>query len=278
MLDKIIYTNHMNEKVVFGQFPFFANYSQLRDFEWDVTETNSKILSFEKGIRDYRLPVTIMCSTEEEGIQKKNELYELLEKDVLSLNYGTLQIGDYKMQCYVKGSTKSEFLISKKYLRTELSIVTDRPYWTKEKTFIFMASGLKEEDPSALEFLDFDYEFAYDYTNSVQTLKFFNPNFVASDFRLTIYGAALNPQITINGHTYKVNCTVEEGQILIVDSIEKTVNLITKLGAVVNKFNSRDKGSYIFEKVPTGNCNLTRSDNFRFDLTLIEERGEPKWT
>lgn len=276
MLDKMTYTNHMNEKIVFGESPYFANYSNLRDFKWEYTKANNKILSFEKGIGERKLPVTIMCNTEEEGNQKKNALYEIMEKDVLAMQYGTLEIGQYKMQCYIKESAKSEFLYDKKYMKVDLVIVTDRPYWVKEKTFVFGQSNQQGGDETA--FLDFDIEYAYDYTNSMESMNIVNNNFVASNFRLAIYGEALNPRISVNGHVYEVSGTVEAGQNLVIDSIEKTITLNTKNGAKVNKFNERNRDSYIFEKIPAGDLVLARSDNFRFDLTLIEERGEPKWT
>ena len=276
MLDRMTYTNHMNEQVVIGKAPYFANYSELRDYSWDYTEANSKILSFNKGIREYKLSVVIMCKTEEEGIQKKNALYEIMEKDVLAKEYGTLEIGQYKLKCYVKESAKADFLISKKHMVVNLSIVTDRPYWVKEKTHVFLQA--KDMQEGEAEFLDFDIEYAYDYTNSIERLELVNQNFVATNFRLTIYGEALNPRISVNGHVYEVEGTVEAGQFLAIDSINKTITLHTKNGATVNKFNSRNRDSYIFEKIPAGDLTLSRSDNFRFDLTLIEERGEPKWT
>ena len=392
MLDRMTYTNHLNEQIVIGKTPYFANYSDLHDYEWEYTEANSKILSFNKGIREYNLPVIIMCKTEEEGFQKRNAMYEIMEKDVLAKEYGTLEIGQYKLQCYVKTSAKADFLISKKHMVVNLSIVTDRPYWVKEKAYSFQtveaaggdtltwdgntdglvdfegvfyhvsdayptlleaqngglgtlsigATGsltatdmsedvgfecyqldLNGETPVALclsqnleedgvqvlskgtyllsdggmyvssltingytgfgqgggsAFLDYDIEYAYDYTNSMERLELVNQNFVASNFRLTIYGEALNPRISVNGHVYEVEGTVEAGQLLVIDSINKTITLYTKNGAAVNKFNSRNRDSYIFEKIPAGDLKLSRSDNFRFDLTLIEERGEPKWT
>lgn len=389
MLDRMTYTNHLNEQVVIGEYPYFANYSDLHDYEWEYTEANSKILSFNKGIREYNLPVIIMCKTEEEGFQKRNTMYEIMEKDVLAKEYGTLEIGQYKLQCYVKTSAKADFLISKKHMVVNLSIVTDRPYWVKEKVYSFQTveaaggdtltwdgstDGLKSftvddvsyykitgiipsldelaqggtvsgnmdgelygytftnaqmNDDGSMsligsdgnpvmditikadgiyfmhlsmdgmtaftssltingykgfgqgggsEFLDFDIEYAYDYTNSIERLELVNQNFVASNFRLTIYGEALNPRISVNGHVYEVEGTVEAGQHLVIDSINKTITLHTKNGATVNKFNSRNRDSYIFEKIPTGDLKLSRSDNFGFDLTLIEERGEPKWT
>ena len=276
MLDKMTYTNHLGEKIVFGEFPYFANYSTLRDYSWTYTEANSKILSFNRKIKTYKLPVVIMCKTEEEGFAKRNALFEVMEKDVLAGQHGTLQIGSYKLQCYVKESAKAEYLGSKKYMKINLSIVSDGPYWTKEKTYIFNKEGLSGGG-SGEEFLDYPYEFAYDFKNGLAVLDFSNENFVQTAFKIIIYGECTNPQILINGHAYEVFATVENGQLLVIDSINKTVQLIKNNGEALNLFGLRNKESYIFEKIPAGDCLLARSDDFRFDLVLIEERSEPKW-
>lgn len=277
MLDKMTYTNHLNEQIVLGKMPYFANYSDLRDYAWEYTEANSKILAFNRKIRKYSLPVIIMCETEAEGFEKRNALFEIVEKDVLAGQYGTLQIGDYKLQCYVKESAKSDFLKTKQYMVVNLSIVTDRPFWTKEKTYIFSATESGAAGDSS--FLDFPYDYPYDYTNSVFRTSFENENFVGTNFRMTIYGACQKPKVTINGHVYEVNATVDERQVLVIDSIEKTIHLIQNNGAVVNLFNMRNKDSYIFEKIPSGHCEVAKDDEaLCFDLTLIEERSEPKWT
>lgn len=277
MLDKIIYTNHLNEKIVFGEMPYFANYSTLRDYSWAYTKANNKILSFNREIRTYKLPVIIMCNTEEEGFAKRNALFEIIEKDVLAEKYGTIQIGAYKLQCYVKESAKAEFLYSKKHMKVTLSIVTDRPYWTKEKTYIFNKEGIVGGEEGE-GFLDYPYEFEYEFANSLELMDFSNENFVHTSFKLIIYGECTNPRILLNGHVYEVYATVENGQLLVIDSVNKTVQLIDTDGTITNKFSSRNKDSYIFEKIPAGDCSLARSDNFRFDLILFEERSEPKWT
>ena len=276
MLDKMTYTNHLNEQIVLGEMPYFANYNDLRDYAWDYTEANSKILSFNRNIRECTLPVIIMCRTEAEGFERRNALFEIMEKDVLAGKYGTLQIGDYKLQCYVKESAKSDYLETKKHMVVNLSIVTDRPYWTKEKTYIFNNAGSGAADGSA--FLDYPYDYPYDYANSLYRTSFENENFVQTAFRMVIYGACQNPKVTINGHVYEVNAAVGEGQVLIIDSVAKTVQLVDNIGTAVNLFNMRNKESYIFEKIPAGHCDVAKDEALCFDLTLIEERSEPKWT
>lgn len=275
MLDKMIYTNHVNETITFGDFPYFANYNDLRNYEWAYTSANSKILSFQRGIVKHKLPVVIVCESEAEGITRRNALFEVIEKDVLANKHGTLQIGEYKLQCFVIASEKSDFLESKRSMTVKLTIVTDRSFWLKEKKYVFTEKGGGETVET--EFLDFSYDFPYDYANDLNAMEVVNDNFVNTAFKMTIYGGCINPQITINGHVYEVNCTVEEGEILIIDSIAKTVKLQKADGTTVNKFASRNKESYIFEKIPAGDCRLSRNDQFRFDLALLEERSEPKW-
>ena len=272
MLDKMTYTNHLNEKIVLGEMPYFANYSDLRDYSWNYTETNNRILAFNKKIKKYKLPVVIMCETEEEGFQKRNALFEITEKDVLSKKYGTLQIGEYKLQCYVQESKKSEFLTDKRYMEVQLTILTDKPYWLKETTFRF------RNNTNNSEYLDYAYGFPYDYMNSLSLSNFNNANFTASNFKIIVYGAVENPQLTINGHVYGVETVLVENETLTIDSFEKTIEQISVAGTKHNKFNNRNKDSYIFEKVASGKCAVLPSEKFDFDITIYEERGEPKWT
>ena len=49
-------------------------------------------------------------------------------------------------------------------------------------------------------------------------------------------------------------------------------------GQQVNIFDLRDKTNSVFEPIPGGNINLIWSGAFGFDLTLYQERSEPRWT
>ena len=104
-----------------------------------------------------------------------------------------------------------------------------------------------------------------------------NPNFVSSNFKMNKYGAISNPEIIIAGHVYSVNKTVESNQYLTIDSVEKTVTLTDSIGTTENCFNLRNKDSYVFEKIPAGISNVSTNGEFKFDITLLEERGVPKW-
>lgn len=274
MLEKIKYINHINEIVVIGEGKIFANASDLHDFAWSVSSKNNKISAFKRGIVTKTIPLQIVCDSEEEGIRIKNSMYEIMEKDVLAKEYGRIVIGNYYMKCYVAGSKKSEYLLNRGVMQVSLSVRTDCPEWVKESTTSF-----NENTASMDEYLDFPFDYSYDYRNELAQKQINNTSFVASDFRMDIFGYSINPTIYIAGHEYSVECTIDTGEYLTIDSTRKTIVLTHVDGRKENLFNKRNKASYIFEKIPAGVSAITTTDSqIAFDITLMEERSEPKWT
>lgn len=274
MLEKLRYINHINETLDFGTDSLFANANDLRDFAWSVTSKNDKISGFKKGIVKKTIPIIIKCNTEAEGFEMRNKLFEVFEKDVLAQKHGMFIIGDYYLKCYVTGSKKAEYLVTKKYMRIDLEVQTDYPEWIKETTTAFR--GIMDNDDV---FLDYPYGFPIDYKNSYTDTSINNTNFVASNFRIVFYGKVENPTIFIGGHEYSVAADVAAGEYLTIDSIAKTIILTRNNGEKVNCFNLRNKESYIFEKIQPGTHVVTMTaEGLYFDITLLEERSEPKWT
>lgn len=272
MLEKMTYRNHMNEEIDFGTNGIFVNSNDLHDFAWNYKSKNNRISSFEMGIVKKTIPVVIQCTNEEEGIRIKNKLFECAEKDVLTMQYGRIIIGNYYLRCYVTGSKKTDYLISDSYMKTSLTVTTDLPSWIRESTTTFgFGSGTAGKN------LDFNNDFPMDYTSNLLGKALNNTNFIESNFTMNIYGPCNNPEVVIAGHKYQVNASVAENEYLTIDSIEKTIILTHKDGTQENCFNLRNRESYIFEKIQPGINNVS-SGRFKFDVTLFEERSEPKWT
>lgn len=273
MLERIRYVNHINEEIVFGEFPYFVNYNDLRDFSWDVTTRNDRIASFKKGVVSKTLPVIIKCKKAAEGYDARNRMFEVFEKDVLACKHGTLYVGDYYLKCYITGSKKANYLITKDFMTVDLTVQTDYPQWVKETTTVFSVRA-KE----TAKFLDYPHDYAHDYMNVQVNGIINNNNFISSNFRLTFYGPIINPTIYIGGHCYNVDAEVNEGEYLTIDSVDKTIVLTRKNGATVNCFNLRNRNFYAFEKIPVGeNVFISPNDYIWFDITLLDERSEPKW-
>ena len=75
-----------------------------------------------------------------------------------------------------------------------------------------------------------------------------------------------------------IKAEVSSGEYLVIDSSEKTIMLVKGSGEKVNCFNKRSRDSYVFEKIPVGANTVSWEGEFGFDVTLLEERSEPKWT
>lgn len=274
MLESLKYKNHINEVIDFGESGIYVNTSDLRDHEWTVTQKNNKIASLSYGVAKRSLPVTILCSSVEEGIAAKNKLFEVTEKDALAMQPGKIIIGNYYFQCYVTRSKKSDYLINKRYLKAELTLVSDRPYWVRETQLTFN----KQTASAEAAYLDYPFDYAFDYSNSSTAQNLNNTGFVDTSFKIIIYGACTNPKITIGSHVYQVNAKVEAGELLTIDSTTKKIYLTAADGTRTNKFNSRNKESYIFEKIKPGLNSVLWDGSFNFDIIVMEERSEPKWT
>ena len=274
MLEKFTYTNHLNEVVEFGKGSLFVNENDLRDFDWDITSKNDRISGFKKGIVSKTIPIILKCDSESEGIELRNRIFEVFEKYVLAKKHGKIHIGDYYLRCYITGSKKTQYLINHNYMLVTLTVQTDHPAWVKETTTMHGMVADTEQD-----YLDYSYDFQHDFKNSAIATTIINEYFIPCDFIMTIYGAVVNPTIYIGNHRYFVNVTVGVDDYLTINSADKTVVLNRADGKKENYFNMRDRDSYIFEKIPSGTSDVTATNaQFRFDLTLLEERGEPKWT
>ena len=132
MVEQIKYVNHLNEVIEFGTDGIYVNENDLRDFAWSITKKNEKITAFKMGVAKHAIPIYIMCRTEAEGIEKRNSIFEIFEKDVLAMKHGKIIIGDYYLKCFITGQKKSDYQQSKRYMELKATIQTDLPRWVKE--------------------------------------------------------------------------------------------------------------------------------------------------
>ena len=275
MLEQLKYKNHMNEVFEFGKDGIFVNTNELHDYEWTVEKRGSRISAFDYGISKRKLPVLIICDTEAEGIAARNKLMEVVEKDVLSMQHGRIMVGDYYFRCFVTKSQKKNYLTTKRMMEVTLTLTSDFPFWVRESTHIFRKLGSGIEGGQNL---DYPFDYAFDYFSGIGNKKLNNTGFVDTNFNMTVYGPCVDPAVYIQGHLYKVTCELMTGDYLTIDSISKKITKTANDGTVTNLFSKRYRDSYIFEKIPPGSNSVIWEGNFGIDITLLEERSEPRWT
>lgn len=275
MLDKFYYLNNFGEKINFGQEGIFAAYNDLRDYQWSYESINNVITGFTRGIVSKKLPVLFLSASGQKTRQARNKAYEIFEKDVLVKKKGKLYVNGYYMECWLIGSKNSEYLNSESYLRTEFTIVTDKPEWVKTTTFSFAPSLNYTSDEDD----DFEFDFPIDLQAAPHSSNILlNDNAFPSDFILNIYGACTNPQIEIGDYTYQFNCVLQDGERLEVNSQTKKIVKHSSQGTAENYFNCRNKRQSVFEPIPSGNMQVQWNNAFRFDLITIKRRSEPEWS
>lgn len=272
MLERLKYKNHMGEIIDFGQLGVFVSSNDLHDYSWTVSQRNNKISAFTRSVATRTLPVVIFCDTAEEGVEARNRLMEVTEKDVLAKKPGRIIIGDYYFCCYITESKKAKYLTSRRRMEAKLTIMSDAPYWVRESTHSFRKASAT--DPG----IDYPFDYPFDFTPSFKRATLVNADFTESNFRMVFFGPCTNPAVYVGGHLYGVNCELEAGEYVTIDSAAKTVTKTALNGTVSNLFNQRRRDSYVFEKIPSGHSAVALDDDLGVDIILLEERSEPRWT
>lgn len=265
------YVNHLGETIDFDGKNFFTNSYVMRDYAWNYDNDFNKIKNFNvAGINSKTLAVSMYASSQAEAFELFNSVFEIFEKDVLAQSPGKFFLGDYYYSGYVSSSSKKEFISAKNLLNLEFTVISDTNTWIRESPYSFS----KNQEISGHGYV---YGYPYKYA-SLAVKNFLNEALVESNFKLIIYGPTLNPGIYIGGHLYSVDTPVESGEYLEIDSIQKIVDLVQVDGTRSSAINFRNRDSYIFQKIPTGLVAASWNNDFGFDITLYDERSEPKWT
>lgn len=271
----IRYVNSEEVEVILNKEPYKVLMSDLTDYDNVEIESNGKIAGFIKEITERKLDIDIISSSKEITQELCNKLNEVFEKDIYNDVAGKIYINDYYMRCFIKSCKKSKR--GNGVIRSyEYTLITDYPFWIKETTYQYLP-----EPPEAVKYTDLEAgimfpEFPFDFAPVRGEKILENPSFAESNFIMTIYGFAESPQVSIAGHPYRVETTIYEGERLIIDSKKGTVKKIGRLGEVVDCYNARQKDYSVFKKIPAGLNVFQWSGGFGIDITLFDERSEPK--
>jgi len=259
-----------------------SNQAEIFENEWayeydSMSGINGvKITSFNKKLAEKDLKLEVFADSEEHYASIVESFHESCEKDIINLTPGKLFVNNYYIQCYISGSQYGEYDENFYAVEKTISIVTEYPFWCQDVVTSFYK---KEEALLDGETLDYPRVYPYDYKRSDDAgSNLLNNHYAPCDFQMCIQGACVEPDITIGGHLYEVKTTVSDNEYLIIDSRFNTVKKYDKYGNEFDVFNSRNKESDLFQKIPVGNSLTVWSGEFSFDVTLFYERSEPKWT
>lgn len=275
-LNNFVYENHWGMRFESLENGVYLNHSDILDYSWNYDVINNRISRFYRSVTKRGLPLVVIGKTEAEATAARNRLMEIAEADIQAMLPGKIYVGEYYTSGFITASKKSKYLFSKRHCNLDLEFTSADPAWFVDHSFVFS----KESGGTSAGKYGFDYPFDYpfDYSATVKSRQIVVGGISSNKFRLKIYGEAENPSINIAGHIYSVSGRIQKGESLLIDSINKTITLTTATGKKVNWFDKRSRESYIFEPIPTGVNGVSYNGTFGFDLTIVEERSEPKWT
>lgn len=221
------------------------------------------------------LPIVLKYRGTRQSIDLSLEnFFRACETDIINMTPGQLWIGDQYLSGYfVERSTVNA---SEYYGREQtLSFLSPYGFWLHQEKRSFYPQAV---DPSASSGLDYNYDYNYDYAAETGSgVQWYIDHFAPSEFEMIIYGPAVNPLVNINGHTYQIFDTLENGEYVIINSENNTVMKYRSNGTTKNIFDLRGKEESIFEPISGGQNVFSWNGSFGFDLTLFLERSEPKW-
>lgn len=274
----VFYENHAGERIDLNSENIILQYQELFNYSWDAVTKSRKITGFKRDSATIPVTVAVTAEAEEEYLEIIEGFYQITEKDILAVTPGKLYVDEQYLNCYISGDIKQDAFKGILFQVKNLTLVTDFPYWIKETTYQYLPEKPNQVEYTILEKGILLPEFPFDFYSEKGEKTLFNPSFKGSNFILTIYGFAENPQITIAGHPYLVETTVYEGERLVIDSIKHTVKKIGRLGDITDCYNAREKKNSVFQKIPPGTNTFQWSGGFGVDITLFDERSEPKWS
>lgn len=277
MLDKVKYINHTKEEIIFGINGIYINQNDLRDYSYKLVNND-----FNYDFKSKKIQIMIVKENKLKSYEKRNEIYNIIDKDVALKTPGRFYINDYYLSCYITASSKKSYLLDERYILLDLEVLPQSK-WIREKFISYRTDGKVYSENNeeivigSSKNWDMNYDYPYDFAPPLLNKILMNETYFKSDFKVSIFGPVDNPQLQIGDNFYKVNIELQDSEVLTIDSKSKTITKIDRRGTTVNVFKFRDRDHYIFQQIPPGDNKIKWSGTFGFDVVMYEERSEPKW-
>lgn len=249
--------------------------ANFHDWSWNVEAVKLKhgerVSAFTRPAAVYEATLSLF-GTSQEKLALLEALHDDFELDVRNMTPGRLIWNKYYIECF---ATKSKTAPdgSNMLVDNKVSFYCPYPFWIKEETKSFYAQVSSEEET----FLDYPFDYPYDYSSRRSGSATWQTGFpFKSDFKMVIYGPVENPRVVINGHAYQIMDVLGASEYVVIDSKQGTIEKTTASGQKVNAFDLRNKAESVFEQIPEKTLQISWPATFGFDLTLYEERSEPR--
>lgn len=269
------YENSSGQKIDLMKYPYRLITGDFFNYDWEEITFNNRIYGFARSKFEKNVKLDVFCKASEFP-DAMNYLEKIISIDILKETPGKLYVNGEYLSCYIKGVQKDEWEAGI-YTVVTMTVLSDHPYWINEVSEHFYAKDSSINEGKR-EFLDYKFDYAFDYTISGIGTQIWNIDHVAScPFVLTVYGPVTNPRILINGRVIEVYTTLESNEYLILNSRDHTITKYLSNGTTQSLYNNRYMEQSVFNPIEPGVIYATWSGAFGFDILAYIERNEPRW-
>lgn len=274
---RLEYVSNRGDTVDLLQYATRIYQGSFHAYEWDYDSAELplgiNVYGYTRSETTYEITVAVR-GTDAEKRAALNNMTSIFERDVINNTRGKLWWDNSYIECNIIASQTAP---SETFYGAEktLTVLCPYPFWIVPQDFSFAISS----ESAQLGFLDYPYDYKYDYTPKEGGREdIYINHYGDSNFTMHIFGSVVDPSVVIGGHTYTVYDTVLDGEYITIDSRDKTVIKHNNNGEIINLFDSRNKAQSVFQRIPSGNVTVSWSGSFAFSLTVYVERSEPLWT
>lgn len=277
MKDKIRYYDRNNNlKLTLNQYPYYTEFSDLKDWTWAFNQQFGKINTFRRAKQTYELIIGIAGNTK----AQHDALTDIFTEDVTAGAPGHLEINGWTLPCYI---TEAEHDYAMGLDRqNKYAVVSTTSTWVRKD----LKSYNGETGGGGAIDLGRDYSYTggvmgrgYDYGYSAVESHYASIDLpgTGNGYEILIYGPQVNPVIYLDNQPIQVfvSITGTERLRIVSNGSEKTIKILSSSGAETDAFVYRDKTHTPFLELGT-HTDLTFGQ-IRFDFTTIERRSEPTW-
>jgi hypothetical protein len=246
----------------------------LRSRSWEYTLDS-------RGVRDLHLVCRAVKASAlvRGGWDRLETAHRIFDADLANGKPGRVTIDGWSQEAYISSSTPDK--VSPQLVGVTYTILLLSKMWRRELPAVsFLPAGRDKPDG----WLNLPSNLPVNLMGMARSASITNPGLTPMPWRMTIFGPALNPHVSIAGNNHQVNVMVPDGGYLTIDSVARTIEVTDPDGGRTNAFglalrgSGRGGGEYVFEPLPPGESPVVWANGFGFDLVRIEERSEPPWS
>lgn len=277
MPSRCYYVSSTGERVSLdGPGVYIGVAEQLRSREWTYT------LGWRTAINTSRDAREAVVTASFPDMAQADRLRRLADADVYRSTPGRVEVdGEWTQAAYIVKSEVGK--VSRGFMQADVTILLLDGVWRRRRSRQFSpkpssgGGGVGKGFPHG-------YPYGYGAAESAAGYVDFGDIATPSPLRITVYGPASNPEVSIGGNVYSLLFDVPSGGYAVVDGLEATVELVTEGGDRSNRLALAERGSgegsgrYIFQRVEPGLQQLSWDGSFGFDLEWYDEEGEPPWS